>query len=433
MRLGRLIRWILPLVILQVAGCWLYLRGQGEKALEPLPEVPEPVIPVDWVEDLNTSIVNDLSNLPAMDQVVDSFMRFWSLKGVSLAVVRNDSLLYARGYGKADPATPMTPGTTLRLASVSKLLTAIGIMRLQEQGKVFLETPVFGPFGILNEYDRYIRDDNYYLMTVGHLLRHQGGFTTRGGDVMFSTQKFMQKHGLSEPPSSEFLVRKEVARPLQFEPGTSQEYSNFGYLLLSMIIEKASGMTYEEYMQKEVFEPAHCHGFHLGGDYLQDRLPGESRYFVQPDDQPVVSFDGKYASALRCYGGNYISGLYGAGGWVGSTVELARLVCAIDGVGPVPDLLDPFSVRQMTVWYDDETYGLGWLDCRPDGEWTRTGSFAGTSALIKKYADGEMWILVTNTSTWRGSRFTRNTGALCFNLRSRFDSQLPKRDLFRSN
>jgi hypothetical protein len=139
-RLGRLIRWILPLVILQVAGCWLYLRGQGEKALEPLPEAPEPVIPVDWVEDLNTSIVNDLSNLPAMDQVVDSFMRFWSLKGVSLAVVRNDSLLYARGYGKADPATPMTPGTTLRLASVSKLLTAIGIMRLQEQGKVFLET-----------------------------------------------------------------------------------------------------------------------------------------------------------------------------------------------------------------------------------------------------------------------------------------------------
>ena len=114
-------------------------------------------------------------------------------------------------------------------------------------------------------------------------------------------------------------------------------------------------------------------------------------------------------------------------------VELARLVAAIDGVGPVPDLLDPFSVRQMTVWYDDETYGLGWLDCRPEGEWTRTGSFAGTSALIKKYADGETWIFVTNTSTWRGSRFTRNTGALCRNLRDRFDSQLPVRDLFRES
>ena len=183
----------------------------------------------------------------------------------------------------------------------------------------------------------------------------------------------------------------------------------------------------------QVFEPAGCHGFRLGGDYLEDRLPGETRYFVQSDDQPTASFDGKYASVQRCYGGNYISGLYGAGGWIGSVVELARLVSAIDGVGPVPDLLEPFSIRQMTVWYDDETYGLGWLDCRPEGEWTRTGSFAGTSALIKKYADGETWIFVTNTSTWRGSRFSRNTGALCFNLRSRFDDQLPKRDLFRSN
>ena len=431
MRPGRLIYWLLPLVILLGGGCWLYLRGQGERAVPPEPVIPEPEIPVDWVEDLNASIVNDLSSLPAMDQVVDSFMNFWSLKGASLAVVRHDSLLYARGYGKADPVTPMTPGTTLRLASVSKLLTAIGIMRLQEQGKVFLETPVFGPFGVLNEFDRYIKDDNYYLITVGHLLRHQGGFTTRGGDVMFSTQKFMQKHGLSEPPTSDLLVRKEVARPLEFEPGTSQEYSNFGYLLLSMIIERVSGMPYADFMQAEVFEPAGCHGFRLGGDYLQDRLPGETRYFVQPDDKPVTSFDGKYASVLRCYGGNYISGLYGAGGWIGSTVELARLISSIDGTGPVPDLLDPFSIRQMTVWFDDETYGLGWLDCRPDGEWTRTGSFAGTSALIKKYPDGEIWIFVTNTSTWRGSRFSRNTGALCFNLRSRFDDQLPVRDLFR--
>ena len=433
MRHSRLISTILTLAILVGAGFCLRLRGQGEPAVTHLEPEPEPVIPVDWVEDLNEAITNDLSHLPAMDHVVDSFMNFWSLKGVSLAIVRNDSLLYARGYGRADAVLPMTPGTTLRLASVSKLLTAIGIMRLQEEGKVFLETPVFGPFGVLNEYDRYIKDDNYYLMTVQHLLRHQGGFTSRGGDVMFSTQKFMQRHGLKEPPSSDYLVKKEVAKPLYFEPGTSQEYSNFGYLLLSLIIEKVSGMPYEEFMQKEVFEPAGCHGFRLGGDYLADRLPGETRYFVPADDKPVVSFDGKYASAQRCYGGNYISGLYGAGGWIGSTVELARLVCAIDGTGPVPDLLDPFSIRQMTVWMDDETYGLGWLDCRPEGEWTRTGSFAGTSALIKKYADGEIWVIVTNTSTWRGSRFSRNTGALCQNLRSRFDTQLPVRDLFREN
>ncbi|MBQ5416945.1 MAG: beta-lactamase family protein, partial [Bacteroidales bacterium] len=101
--------------------------------------------------DFNSTITNDLSSLPALDNVVDSFMRFWTLKGVSLAVTRGDSLLYARGYGKADLTSEMTPGTTMRLASVSKLLTAVGIMRLQEQGKLHLDTPVFGPYGILEE------------------------------------------------------------------------------------------------------------------------------------------------------------------------------------------------------------------------------------------------------------------------------------------
>ena len=95
-----------------------------------------------------------------MDAVVDSFMNFWSLRGVSLAVMRNDSLLYAHGYGKADAATPMTPGTTLRLASVSKLLTAIGIMRLQEKGLVYLDTPVFGPYGVLKRSASYSLDEN---------------------------------------------------------------------------------------------------------------------------------------------------------------------------------------------------------------------------------------------------------------------------------
>ena len=428
MNLRHIIYGTLPLAILLGAGFGLRLRGQEEPSSR---QEEEPPVPVKWVEDLNSALTNELSSLPAMDQVVDSFMNHWSLKGAVMTVMRNDSLLYARGYGKADSDTPMTPGTRMRLASVSKLLTAVGIMRLQEEGKVFLDSPVFGPFGVLNQYDPYIRDDNYYLITVENLLRHQAGFTSRGGDVMFSTAKFMQRHGLKEPPTTDYLVKAELGKPLYYEPGTSQEYSNFGYLLASLVIEKVSGMPYEEFMQREVFEPALCHGFRLGGDYLKDRQSGETRYFTQPDDKPVASFDGQYASVSRCYGGNYISGLYGAGGWVGSAVELARLVACIDGGGPVPDLLDPFSVNQMTVWFDDDTYGLGWLDCRPEGEWTRTGSFAGTSALIKKYADGECWIFITNTSTWRGSRFTRNTAELCKNLRSRFDAQLPVRDLFR--
>jgi CubicO group peptidase (beta-lactamase class C family) len=397
-------------LLLVLAGCFS-LPGRS---------VPEKETPIQWRDSLNRSLSNDLSRLPEMDAVVDSFMTFWNLRGVSLAVMRNDSLLYARGYGQADALTPMTPGTTLRLASVSKLLTAVGIMRLQEAGGLFLDTPVFGPFGVLNKYDSYIRHDDYYLITVEHLLRHQAGFSTRGGDPVFSPY-----------PSLDNLLRTQLRRPLAFEPGTSQEYSNFGFLLLSLIIEEVSGKPYETFMQEEVFSPALCHGFRLAGNYLEDRHPGESRYYMQPDAERTASFDGRFASVEKCYGGNNVKGSMGAGGWTGSAPELARMVACIDGHGPVEDILLPFSVAQMTNYYDPDTFSLGWNDTKVTGEWTRSGSFSGTQALIKTYPDGECWILLSNTSAWRGSRFARNIADLFENLRSRFSARLPVRDLFR--
>ena len=404
------------LILLTLAlGCTFMCGYQGPCGpMEPDKEA------IHWRDSLNGYLTNALSTLPEMDAVVDSFMNFWSLRGVSLAVMRNDSLLYAHGYGKADASTPMTPGTTLRLASVSKLLTAIGIMRLQEKGLVYLDTPVFGPYGVLKRYDAYIKDDDYYLITVEHLLRHQAGFTSRGGDPVFSPYT-----------SREALLQKQLGRRLAYEPGTTQEYSNLGFLLLSLIIEEVSGKPYEQFMQEEVFSPALCRGFRLAGNYLADRHPGETRYYMHADAPLTASFDGRYAAVEKCYGGNDVHGSLGAGGWTGSAAELARMVACIDGQGPLEDILVPFSVRQMTDYYDADTFSLGWNDTKPTGEWTRSGSFSGTQALVKTFSDGECWVFIANTSTWRGSRFSKNIGALFENLRSRFSSDLPVRDLFR--
>ena len=404
------------LILLTLAlGCTFMCGYQGPCGpMEPDKEA------IHWRDSLNGYLSNELSTLPEMDAVVDSFMNFWSLRGVSLAVMRNDSLLYAHGYGKADASTPMTPGTTLRLASVSKLLTAIGIMRLQEKGLVYLDSPVFGPYGVLKRYDSYIKDEDYYLITVEHLLRHQAGFTSRGGDPVFSPYS-----------SREALLQKQLGRHLAYEPGTSQEYSNLGFLLLSLIIEEVSGKPYEQFMQEEVFSPALCRGFRLAGNYLADRHPGETRYYMHPEATLTASFDGRYAAVEKCYGGNDVRGSLGAGGWTGSAAELARMVACIDGQGPLEDILVPFSVRQMTDYYDADTFSLGWNDTKPTGEWTRSGSFSGTQALVKTFPDGECWVFIANTSTWRGSRFAYNIAALFENLRSRFSSDFPVRDLFR--
>lgn len=384
---------------------------------------------------LNDRITNDMSDIPElrkMDTEIEGYMRNWGIHGASLAIMRGDSLVYAKGYGFADEekGVRMHPGNIMRMASVSKLITAIGIMVLQERKMLSLESPVFGPAGILNEYDGYITDDNYYLITVEHLLRHQAGFTSRGGDPMFSTRTLMKKNGLKTPPDQETLTKLLLPQRLAYVPGTSQEYSNFGYLLLSMIIEKLSGTDYETFMQKEVLHKAGCTDFHIANNYYGEKYPNEARYYVFRDDPPVQEYNCSGCEVIRCYGGNDIHALSGAGAWTGSTVELARLVACADARTGIPDIISSFSVFQMTQFFDTSTYSLGWIDTKESGEWTRTGSFSGTSALIKYYPDGECWIMITNTSTWKGSRFTGDTAKLFSGLRTKYSTLLPRRDLF---
>ena len=387
---------------------------------------------------LNGTLTNEMSDTSALegfDRIVNDYMTAWGLKGVSLSVMRNDSLLYAHGFGMADSKVPMEPGHILRMASVSKLVTAIGIMVLEEKGLLTLDDKVFGPDGILNDsiYNAAIKDTLYYRITVEDLLRHKGGFSKKGGDPMFSTRWIMMQNHWTEVPTKEQLTVVQLGRRLAFVPGTSQDYSNYGYLALSMVIEKVSRQPYEEFIQENVLHPAGCTGFRLGGNYYADKYPEEVRYYVQKDDEPAEEFNNSGRKVPRCYGGNDVSGLLGAGAWVGSTPELALLVASIDGKDEVPDIISKESVDAMTEYFDPETYSLGWNDTKPDGEWTRTGTFAGTSALVKYFPDGECWVFITNTSTYKGPALARHTTELFEKLRARYSSKFPLRNMFYSD
>ena len=384
---------------------------------------------------LNATLTNEMSDtsvLAGFDSRVQQYMTEWALKGVSLSVMRNDSLLFAKGYGLADTKQPMQPGNILRMASVSKLVTAVGIMILEEQGLLTLDDKVFGPGGILDDpvYNAAIADSLYYKITVEDLLRHKGGFSKKGGDPMFSTRWIMMQNHWKDIPTKEQLTELQLKRQLAFEPGTWQDYSNYGYLALSMVIEKVSGMPYEEFIQEKVLHPAGCVGFKLGGNYYTDKYPEEVRYYVPKDDEPAEEFNNSGRKVPRCYGGNNIEGLLGAGAWVGSTPELALLVAAIDGKPEVPDIISIESVEAMTEYFDPDTFSLGWNDTKPTGEWTRTGTFAGTSALVKYFPDGECWVFITNTSTYKGPALVKHTTELFESLRARYSDKFPKRNMF---
>lgn len=382
---------------------------------------------------LNETLTNEMSgDCEGLDKAVKEYLKKWQIRGASLSVMRNDSLVYSKGYGIADDGVPMTPGHILRVASVSKLITATGIMVLCERGMMSLHDRIFGEDGILCDpsFTAAAKDKRVFDITVEDLLRHKGGFTTGAGDPMFSTRDIIRNFNLDGPPDGQTLVRCVLSRRLGFDPGTSQKYSNFGYLLLSMAIEAVSGEAYEDFIQENVLHPAGCFDMHIACNTYEERRPNEVRYYMHAGSEPCEAYDLSGRMVERCYGGSDIRTLSGAGAWCASTAELCRFVAAIDGKPEIPDIVSAETVRKMTEYFDKDTFSLGWNDTKPDGEWTRTGTLAGTSALVKCYPDGECWIMVTNTGTYRGPYFSGYTSTLFRTCRENFSSSLPERDMF---
>ena len=385
---------------------------------------------------LNEIITNshsEIEELEGLDRRVRKFINRWQIKGASLAITRNDSLLYAKGYGWADEEleVAMEPGHILRMASVSKLITAIGIMKLQDEGFINIKDKVFGEEGILNDpffTELTSCDRNYSKVTVEHLLRHQAGFRR---DPLFSSNDVQAQLRLDHTPTKEDYYGLVLSRRMRWVPGTSQKYSNFGYLLLSEIIEKVSGMPYEQYIQEYILAPAGCYDMHIGGIYYEDKRPNEVRYYThEGDGKFMLEYNGSGNMVERCYGGTNLPLLSGAGAWCGSPIELARLVASVDGDPIIKDIISEEGIAQMTEYFDPDTFSLGWNDTTPHKGWSRTGTLAGTSALVKRFPDGECWILITNTSTYKGPGFPKYTDALFKDCRHLYSDKLPKRNLF---
>lgn len=386
---------------------------------------------------LNDTLTNSMSDSPQLEDMENKIKRYllrWEINGAQIAVTRNDSLLYVKGFGWADmeKKQEMQPSNIMRLASVSKLLTAVGVMRLAEAGTLKLSDHVFGPKGILNDtaFTNAIKDQRYLDITVEQLLRHKAGFTTGAGDPMFSTRYIMMQNRLTTPPDNNTLMKILLKRRLGFTPGTAKRYSNVGYTLLSMIIEKKTRMSYEDYMRRFVFEPAGCYDFHIAGSYEKDRRKNEVKYYMHKGSEPVYEYNNSGRMVEKCYGENDIPNLKGAGAWCASAAELSRLVASIDLLPGVKDILSKKSVEFMTREMPDHDFSIGWNFCPKGRPWIRTGSLSGTSALVLRYPDGECWILITNTSTWKGHGFSNDTMRLFERLRQENRDKFPKRDLF---
>ncbi len=224
-----------------------------------------------------------------------------------ILVEKDGQLVLHKGYGLADRATktPVDAATVFSIGSVTKVFTAAAILALEQDGKLAVSDPIA----------THLKDvpADKSEVTIHHLLTHSGGIVDyvdrpgEGGDFA--------------PIQRPEALKRLMEAPLLFKPGQRSEYSNGGYVLLAMIIEVASGKTYQDFVRERIFKPA---GMSSSGFYGEQAWPDArvARGYGRRDVRGALSPNQWPAPTWA---------LLGAGGVVSSATDLNTWVHVMDG------------------------------------------------------------------------------------------------------
>jgi CubicO group peptidase (beta-lactamase class C family) len=375
---------------------------------------------------------SDIEDFYGLESNLKSFLNRFDIKGASVAIARDGRLVYAKGIGFADINSEeiMEPRHMFRIASVSKLITAITILKMREFGLLDLDDNVFGRDGILNDsiYLNYT-DPRIERITVRHLLNHSAGWHQRFGDQMFMPYIIAKEMKVDMPVQTPDIIRFALKKRMHFNPGSGTSYSNLGYAILGEIVAAVSGMSYEAYVQKTILLPLGIRDMRIGKNLEQDRFENEVRYYEQNNASRVISIYNMEEKVLKSYGGNDIESLGAAGGWIASPAELLKLIVAIDDQSGVPLILSDESIQLMTDAGHSGNRVLGWTSSDRNGNFWRTGTFAGTSALVMRQNNGLTWAVLLNSSTYRGTNLASDIRRAIQPAMNRIE-KWPEHDLF---
>ena len=270
--------------------------------------------------------------------------------GLSLVVIKNDSIIYNKGFGWADGPRkiPATTETVYHWWSITKIFTAVAILQLEEQGKLLLDDPVikYLPFFKV----KYPSEESKAIK-ISHLLNHSSGLP----DVGYQVVRWIHHDG--EPHWNQTELLKKVLPDyanLEFEPGENYKYSNIGYMVLGSIIEEVTGQSYEDYIRRNILEPLRMENtdFSYTKDMEQFEAAGSHPLFDLAT--PVMPFI--VGSFLREIQGNHVwikrvyTNQTAPSGLIGSASDAAKLVMTYLNGGELEGqrILSEQSIFKMT-------------------------------------------------------------------------------------
>lgn len=307
------------------------------------------------------------TGIKEIDSLIYKFKEEYSIPGISFAISKTNKseIVYKSGIGFAieEEQIRAQPNHLFRLASVSKQFTSISIMKLIQEGKLTVNSKVFGPDGILkNEFPS--ANAHASKVTIRTLLDHSTGWS--GEDPMFDGGKFAS---LTLDQLIDYVLKMTPTG----DPGTKFSYFNMGYGILGKVIEKVSGKKFEVFM-KEVLAEAGITDIHVGGS---------KKAIISGDSESRRANEAVYYSQGGYNGyNNKMQVIAAAGGVIASPEQMLKLLTYIDGKDNIPDILTPEIRNLMLTKSQGTTYALGWrLGHRlyPDS-WFHGGNVAGTAS-----------------------------------------------------
>ncbi len=298
-----------------------------------------------------------------MDQVVQSHVADHTFMGTVL-VARGGEVLYSKGFGSADLEwnIPNAPNTKFRLGSVTKQFTAASILLLEERGKLSVNDPV----------KKYMPDAPaaWDQVTIMHLLTHTSGIPNFTG---FPDYPKLEPF----PTTTAQLVARFRDKPLDFDPGTKWSYSNSGYVLLTYLLEKVSGVSYEAFVRENIFTP-------LG---MKDTGVDSNAQVIPRRASGYVFKDGKFENA----GFINMTVPQGAGALYSTTEDLLKWEQGLYG----GKLLRPASVEKMTTPFKDNyAFGVGVQTVGGHKKISHSGGIEGFNTDLSYYPDDKLAVVV---------------------------------------
>jgi len=291
-----------------------------------------------------------------IDQIIEKARADQKLPAVSVAIALNGRTIFRKAYGFADLENNLiaTPDTLFRTASIAKSMTAVGVLELEERGKLDLDAPI----------QRYCPQfpGKKWPITTRELLGHLGGIRWYEGKEEESTVHY------SSTADGMIIFKND---PLVAPPGEKYSYSTYGYTAVGCVMEGASGEKYPEYMLEHVFRPSGMtHTFVDNFAIVPHRARG-----YEKDEEGNVRNAALMDSSYKIPGGGFVS----------NPEDLIHFADAV-----MEDrLLKPQTVQMMwtslkTTDGKETHYGLGWAIGDLDGIFTvgHTGGQKGTSTSL---------------------------------------------------